>query len=126
MYTGPAIPLHLPVIGVHWHRHHLHHHPPRWYRPAADAHSEVLLLGNQPAGVQRNRSQRSWYVHTHNLHTKRIVVVRGKKKRTGTRTMTVPFTLLMNPTRELKTLFLTLFILYVTHLYRTIVRLHNT
>lgn len=60
LYTGPAIPLHLPVIRVHWHCHHLHHHPPRGYCPAADAHSEVLLLGNQPAGVQRNHSQRSW------------------------------------------------------------------
>lgn len=61
--TGSAVPLHLPVVGVHWHRHHLHHHPPRGHRPAADAHSQVLLLGHQPAGVQWHQPQRPRYVH---------------------------------------------------------------
>lgn len=60
--AGPAVPLHLPVVGVHWHRHHLHHHPPRGHRPAADAHSQVLLLGHQPAGVQWHQPQRPRYV----------------------------------------------------------------
>lgn len=64
--AGPTVPLHIPVVGVHRHRHHLHHHPPRRHRPAADAHSQVLLLGHQSAGVQRDHPQRSRYVHTRN------------------------------------------------------------
>lgn len=63
--AGPAVPLHVPVLGVHRHRHHLQHHPPRRHCPAADAHSEILLLGHQPAGVQWNQPQRSWYVQKH-------------------------------------------------------------
>lgn len=69
VFPGPAVPVHIPVIGVHRHCHHLHHHSPHRHRPAADAHSEVLLLGNQPPGVQWNHSQRSWYVYSaHSLH----------------------------------------------------------
>lgn len=66
--AGPAVPLHLPVVGIHRHCHHIHHHPPRWDRPAADAHSEVLLLGHQPAGVQWDQPQRSRYVHARFAH----------------------------------------------------------
>lgn len=82
VYTGPAVPLHIPIIGVHWHRHHLHHHPPCWHSPAADAHSQVLLLGHQPAGVQWNHPQRSWYVCSCTQMThKGMLNVRPNKKR---------------------------------------------
>lgn len=75
VYAGPVISLHVPVIGVHWHCHHLQHHPTCRDRPAADAHSEILLLGHQPAGVQWNHPQRPWYVH---MNTHGTLTLRNK------------------------------------------------
>lgn len=82
VFPGPAVPVHIPVIRVHRHCHHLHHHSPHRHRPAADAHSEVLLLGNQPPGVQWNHPQRSWYVYSaHSLHEhKGMLAVRRKTR----------------------------------------------
>lgn len=98
VYAGPALPLHILVVGVHRHCHHLHHHPPRRHRPAADAHSQVLLLGHQPVGVQWNHPQRSWYVQACTQFAQKGTNTVRKKKPT---------------TRDLMTLLLTLFLLYI-------------
>lgn len=58
LFKGPADPVYIPGNGIHQHSDHLQRHPQGGHRTADHAHSEILLLGCEPAGPQRNSAQR--------------------------------------------------------------------